>query len=162
MSSKNIIFNYPMITILPVPQTYYSAKRWCSMSSIYIYVHTHTHTHTDIYIYIYIYIYTFFPSWLCGSCGWRMSARSRSQLRDSSVSSHIYIYIYIYKHVSLNNKDTICLYNSFNILSGFLVSVLGFRFELLDEFPNIVPSAFEPFIGHHQGLLPFVRCVCIF
>ena len=30
------------------------------------------------------------------------------------------------------------------------------------RFPKIVPSASRPFIGHHQGLLACVRCVCIF
>ena len=39
---------------------------------------------------------------------------------------------------------------------------LSFRLELVDEFPKIVPSAFVPFIGHHQGLLACVRCVYIF
>ena len=37
---------------------------------------------------------------------------------------------------------------------------LSFRLELVDEFPKIVPIAFRPFIGHHQGLLAFVRYVC--
>ena len=30
---------------------------------------------------------------------------------------------------------------------------LSLRSELVDEFPKIVPNAFGPFIGHHQGLL---------
>ncbi len=38
----------------------------------------------------------------------------------------------------------------------------SFRLELVDEFPKIVQSAFGPFIGHHQGLLACVRCVCFF
>ena len=32
----------------------------------------------------------------------------------------------------------------------------GFRLELVDEFTEIVPSSFRPFIGHHQGL--FHKC----
>ena len=36
---------------------------------------------------------------------------------------------------------------------------LSFRLELVDDFPEIVPSAFGPFIGHYQGLFACVRCV---
>ena len=28
----------------------------------------------------------------------------------------------------------------------------GFRVELVDEFTEIIPGAFGPLIGHHQGL----------
>ena len=66
---------------------------------------------------------------------------------------YIYIYIYIY----IYNQDKFCLYNSFNILSSFLISVLRFRSKVVEEFLQIVPSAFEPFVGHHQGLLACVR-----
>ena len=59
--------------------------------------------------------------------------------------------------VSLNNKDKFCLYDF-----KFSDKCLSFRLELVDEFPKIVPSAFEPFIGHNQGLPACVRCICIF
>ena len=72
-----------------------------------------------------------------------------------SLSLYIYIYIYIYMHVSLNSKDKFCLYNLIKILSCFL----GFRLEFTDEFTKIVPSAFGPFIGHHQGFLACVKSV---
>ena len=36
---------------------------------------------------------------------------------------------------------------------------LGFRFELVDEFTKIVPSAFGPFIGQHQRSLACVKSV---
>ena len=36
----------------------------------------------------------------------------------------LYIYIYLFKHVSLNSKDTFCLYNLIKILSSFLISIL--------------------------------------
>ena len=63
---------------------------------------------------------------------------------------HIYIYIW------LNNKDTFCLYNSIKILSSFLISVLVFRLELVDDFVKIDLSTFGPFISHHQRW-----CACI-
>ena len=44
-------------------------------------------------------------------------------------------------------------------LSVFPDKCLGFREELVDEFTKIVPSAFGPFIGHHQGLLSCVKNV---
>ena len=61
---------------------------------------------------------------------------------------YIYIYIYIYicvcvgssrsfKHVSLNNKDKYCLYNSFKILSSFLLSILVSGWNWLMNFPKI-------------------------
>ena len=65
-------------------------------------------------------------------------------------------------HVSLDNKDKFCLYNSFKILSSFSGKCLNFKLELGDEFSKIVLSAFGTFISHLQGLLAFVRCVCIF
>ena len=36
---------------------------------------------------------------------------------------------------------------------------LGFRLELVDEFTKIVPSAFGPFIGYHQGSLACIKSV---
>ena len=33
----------------------------------------------------------------------------------------------------------------------------GFKLELVDEFIEINPSAFEPFVGHHQGLFASVK-----
>ena len=45
------------------------------------------------------------------------------------------------------------------ILSSFLISIFGFRLELVDGFTKIVPSTFGPFIGHHQGLLACIKCV---
>ena len=96
---------------------------------------THTHTHTHTYIYIYI---------ICVCvcvCVWLSSRRS-------------------FKHVWLNNKDTFCLYNFIKIPSGFLIDkCLAFRLELMDELTKIVPSAFGPFMGHHQGLLACVKSV---
>ena len=37
---------------------------------------------------------------------------------------YIYIYVYTYMHVSLNSKDTFCLYNLIKILLSFFISVL--------------------------------------
>ena len=59
--------------------------------------------------------------------------------------------------VRLNKKDTFCLYNFIKILSSF--TCLGFRLELVDEFTKIVPTAFGPFIGPHQGLLACIKIV---
>ena len=36
---------------------------------------------------------------------------------------------------------------------------LGFRLELVNEFSKIVQRAFGPFIGHHQGMLAYVKSV---
>ena len=41
-----------------------------------------------------------------------------------------------FKHVWLNDKGTFCPYNFIKILSSF-----GFRFELVNEFTEIVASA---------------------
>ena len=54
-----------------------------------------------------------------------------------------------FKYVWLNNKDTFCLYDFNKIL----------RFELVDEFTKILPSAFRPFISHHQGVLACMKSV---
>ena len=35
----------------------------------------------------------------------------------------------------------------------------GFSLESVDEFTEIVPSAFETFIGHHKGLFVCVKSV---
>ena len=35
----------------------------------------------------------------------------------------------------------------------------GFRLEFVDEFTEIVPCALGPFIGHHQELFAWVKCV---
>ena len=65
-------------------------------------------------------------------------------------------------HISLNNKDKFRLYNLLKILSSFLISVLVSGWNWSMNFQKIVPSAFRPFIGHHQGLLTCVRCICFF
>ena len=44
----------------------------------------------------------------------------------------------------------------------FTDKCLGFRLELVDQFTKIVPSAFGPFIGHHQELLACVKSVFFF
>ena len=51
--------------------------------------------------------------------------------------------------ISLNNLDKSCLYNSFNILSSFLINILV-QIGIGDEFPKIVPSGFGHFIGHKK------------
>ena len=38
---------------------------------------------------------------------------------------------------------------------------IGFRLELADNFTEITSSAFEPFIGHHQGLFASVNVVLL-
>ena len=58
-----------------------------------------------------------------------------------------------FKHVSLNCKDTFCLYNLIKILLSLLIMCLDFRLELVGEFIEIGPCALGPFIGHHQELL---------
>ena len=46
----------------------------------------------------------------------------------------------------------------------YMISLGSFqvRLELVDEFTKIVLSAFEPFIGHHQGLFASVKIVLIY
>ena len=59
-----------------------------------------------------------------------------------------------FKHVLLNNKDTFCLNNFIRFLSRFQdYKCFDFWLELLDEFTEIVPSTFRPFIGHYHGSL---------
>ena len=68
------------------------------------------------------------------------------------------IYIYIY----LSMFDLIIKARFVYItLKSFKVSdkCLGFKFELVQKFNKIFPSAFEPFKGPHQGLLACVKSV---
>ena len=53
--------------------------------------------------------------------------------------------------VSLDNKDTFCLYNFIRIFSRFFTSAL------VDEFTEIVQNTFKAFIGHDQGLFASVK-----
>ena len=100
--------------------------------SLYIYIYIYTYTHVYIYIYIYIiYIYIYM----------------------------IYIYTCVcvcvcaFKHVSFNNKDKFCLYNLFNILSSFLISVL------VSSWRWISPNCPERFRTLHRPS-SVVYCLC--
>ena len=80
------------------------------------------------------------------------------------VCACIYIYIYIYIYMCV----CVCVYEIINTVYfiqepfKFSDKSLSYRLELVDEFPKIVPSTFGPFIGHHQGLLACIKCVCFF
>ena len=65
--------------------------------------------------------------------------------------TYIYIYIYIYMHVWLNNEDTFCLYNFFLDPFKFLDKCFGFSLVVVDEFTEIVLSAFGLFRGLRPG-----------
>ena len=45
------------------------------------------------------------------------------------------------------------------LLGSFPDMCFGFRLEFVDEFTEIVPSTFGPFIGHHQGLFASTKIV---
>ena len=48
------------------------------------------------------------------------------------------------------------------ILLSFPDKCFGFRLELVDELTEIVPSAFGPFIGHHQRMFASIKIVLLF
>ena len=76
-----------------------------------------------------------------------------------SLSLYIYIYIYIcvcvcvcvwlsssrsFNHVSLNCKDTFCLYNLIKILSSFLISVSVSGWNWWMDLPKLSWAQFQP------------------
>ena len=62
-------------------------------------------------------------------------------------------------HVSLNRKDTFCLYSLIRILLSFLISALVSGWHWWMKLTKIVLSGFGPFKGYHQGLLACLKSV---
>ena len=60
-------------------------------------------------------------------------------------------YVYIYIYVSLNNKDKFCLYNSFKILSSFLLSVLVSGWNWYMNFPIFPYTGKQPLMMAYKG-----------
>ena len=61
-------------------------------------------------------------------------------------------------HVGLNDTDILSILFNYDPFK-FPEKCLGFSLELMDEFTKIIPSAFGPFIGHHQGFLSCAKSV---
>ena len=58
-----------------------------------------------------------------------------------------------FKHVSLNNKDKFCLYNLFNSLSSFRISVLVSGGNWLMNFPKLSRGLSDPSLALIRGCL---------